>query len=83
MATAHDSSHAEYHPGDMPIEEQKATFTGVVGMFKWGSLFTAAALILLTMWFCTPAGFFPALVVAVIVLVLGVVFLRTKPEAEH
>jgi hypothetical protein len=83
--TAHDShGHADhYTPGEMPIADQQATFTGVMGLFKWGSLAIAVSLILLTMWFCTPAGFLPALVVSLIVLILGVVFLRAKPQAAH
>jgi hypothetical protein len=82
MATAHDS-HADYTPGEMPIAEQAATFTGVVGMFKWGSLAVAASLVMLVLWFCTPAGFIPGVVVALIMVVLGVVFLRSKPGAHH
>jgi len=82
MASAHDS-HADYVPGEMPIAEQSATFTGVMGMFKWGSLLTAASLAWLVLWFCTPAGFFPGLVVAVIMLAVGIFALRSKPGAGH
>ena len=82
MATAHDS-HAEYHHGDMDVHEQAATFHGVMGLFKWGSLAVAAALILLTFWFCTPAGFLPGFIVAAVVAILGIVFLRGKKTAGH
>lgn len=82
MATAHDS-HAEYHHGDMDVHEQAATFDGVIGLFKWGSLALASALILLVFWFCTPAGFLPGFVVALIVAILGIVFLREKKTAGH
>ncbi len=87
MATtpAPDShGHADdYVPGEMPIAAQRATFRSVLVLFKWASLAIAASLILLTMWFCTPAGFIPSAVVALIVVVLGVVFLRAKPQAAH
>ena len=43
----------------------------------------AAFLTLLVFWFCTPAGFLPGVVVAAIIVVLGVVFLREKPVAAH
>ena len=82
MATSHDS-HAEYHPGHMNISEQASTFHSVMGLFKWGSLAVAASLVLLTLWFCTPAGFLPGFVVALIMVILGVIFLREKPSAAH
>ena len=82
MAT-HAAETAAHEHGQMDVAEHTATFKGVMGMFKWGSLWTAALLIFLTMWFCTPAGFFPAAAVTVIVLVLGGIFLRSKPNAGH
>lgn len=80
---SHAAETAAHEHGQMNVAEHTATFRSVMGLFKWGSLWTAALLILLTMWFCTPAGFFPALVVTVIVLVIGGVFLRSKPAAAH
>lgn len=77
------ADHSDYQPGSMEIEEHKATFHGVMGMFKWGSLVTAAALAFLTMLFCTAAGFAPAAVVAVVILVVGVIFLRQKKSPAH
>jgi Bacterial aa3 type cytochrome c oxidase subunit IV len=82
MASAHDS-HADYVPGEMPIAEQAATFHGVMGLFKWGSLVTAAFLTMLVLWFCTPADFFSGAVVAVIILAVGIFTLRAKPDAAH
>jgi hypothetical protein len=43
----------------------------------------AASLVMLVLWFCTPAGFIPGVVVALIMVVLGGVFLRSKPGAHH
>lgn len=82
MAT-HAAETAANEHGHMDVAEHTATFKSVMGLFKWGSLWTAALLILLTMWFCTPAGFFPAIVVTVIVLALGGFFLRSRPAAGH
>ena len=81
---AENANVANYHHGDMPINEHAQTYHGVMGLFKWGALGVADLMILLIMWFCTPAGFFPALIVAVIILVAGVVGLRgSKTAASH
>lgn len=74
---------SEYHHGDMDIHEQTATFKFFIGMTKWGSLAISALLVLLTVWFCTPAGFLAGLISAVVVTAIGVVVLREKPGAGH
>ena len=53
---------SEYHRGEMDISEQAATYGVFMLLTKWGSLALAAALVLLVLWFCTPAGFLPGLV---------------------
>ena len=58
---------SDYHRGDMDITEQVSTFHLVMGITKWGSLAIAAFLLLITLWFCTSAGFLGALVPAIIV----------------
>ena len=72
-----------HHHGDMPVQAQASTYHGVMGLFKWGALGVAALLVLLTMCFCTKAGFVPAVVVAAIMVILGVVFLRGGKTAAH
>lgn len=74
---------SEYHRGDMDISEQVATFNLFNGMTKWGSLSLASLMLLLVLWFCTPAGFPGAFISAAVLAALGVVFLREKPEAAH
>lgn len=74
---------SEYHRGEMDISEQKATYAVFMSLTKWGSLAIAAALVLFTVWFCTPAGFVPGFVSAVVISVVGVAVLRDKPEAGH
>jgi hypothetical protein len=74
---------SEYHRGEMDISEQVATFHLFNGMTKWGSLALAALLVLLVLWFCTPAGFLAGFVSAVIVTAIGIVVLREKPDAGH
>ena len=74
---------SEYHRGEMDIQEQVSTFNLFNALTKWGSLYIAALLLLLVVWFCTPAGFLPGLISAAVMVALGVVFLRDKPAAEH
>jgi len=69
---------ADYHHGEMDISHQMSTFNLFTGMTKWGSLSLAVLLVMLVLWFCTPAGFVTGLVTAVVMTVLGVVFLRER-----
>ena len=73
---------SEYHRGEMDIEEQVATFHLFNGMTKWGSVALAALLVLLVLWFCTPAGFLTGLISVVVVTALGIMLLRDKPHAD-
>lgn len=74
---------SEFHHGDMDIHEQQATYHLFMAMTKWGSLALAALLVLLVLWFCTPAGFVGGLISAVVVVALGVLLLREPPAAPH
>ncbi len=69
---------ADYHRGEMDIQEHEQTFDGFMKLTKWGSLYLAAALLLLTLWFCTPTGFFGAVITAAVVIVLGTLVLSEK-----
>ena len=68
----------DYTRGEMIIEEHEKTYDGFLKMTKWGSLYLAALLVLLTVWFCTPGGFIAAAVSAVILVVLGTLALSEK-----
>ena len=67
---------SEYHRGEMDISQQQSTYELVMNLTKWGSLATAVAILFLTLWFCTPAGFMGALASSVVVAVAGIIFLR-------
>jgi hypothetical protein len=73
----------DYQRGSMDIQEQSATFEAFGKMTKWGSLAVAVLLTFVTLLFCTTAGFVGAGAAAVILTVLGVVFLREKPASAH
>jgi hypothetical protein len=74
---------SDYHRGEMEIQEQVSTYNLFMGMTKWGSLAIASHLLLFTVWFCTPGGFFAGLISAVVLAVIGFVLLRDKPDAAH
>lgn len=74
---------SEYHRGEMDIAEQTATYHAVMGMTKWGSLALAVAVLMLTMWFCTDAGFIGGLVPGVVLAAAGVLLLREKKSGGH
>jgi hypothetical protein len=74
---------SEYHRGEMDISEQVATFNLFNGLTKWGSLALASFMTLIVLWFCTSAGFLGGFITAAVVLGLGIVVLREKPEAAH
>jgi len=73
---------SDYHRGDMDIREQVATFHLFNALTKWGCLHIAALLVFITLWFCTDAGFLGGLISAVVLIVLGVIFLRDKKSAD-
>lgn len=75
------SKSTTYHRGEMDIHEQTATYAFVMKLTKWGSLAVAALVLFLTLWFCVGTGFFGAFVTAAVVIALGVLVLREKPEA--
>lgn len=75
------SKSTTYHRGEMDIHEQAATYAFVMKLTKWGSLAVAALVLFLTLWFCVGTGFFGAFVTAAVVIALGVLVLREKPEA--
>lgn len=83
MADPHHADvHDDYARGSQEIGEQEATFSLFMGMAKWGSLALAATLAFLTLWFMPGGGFLGALIVAVVMVVAGWWFLRSKPQAH-
>ena len=74
---------SDYHRGDMDITEQTATYHLIMGFTKWGSLYIAAGILALVIWFCVPTGgFFAGLISAVVLIVLGTLVLREKKSAH-
>jgi hypothetical protein len=69
---------SDYTRGEMYVGEHEKTFHGFIKLSKWGSLYIAALLILLVVWFCTTAGFLAGLIAAVVVVGVGTVVLGEK-----
>lgn len=81
--TEHADHDAEaYVHGEMTIEEQTATYGMFMSMAKWGSLFTAALLLFLILWFQPSGSFFAGLIGAVVLLAAGGFALKSKPSAH-
>jgi hypothetical protein len=79
----HDHGDHEYHRGEMDIREQAHTYEMFGELSKWGSLLTAVAVLVLTLWFCTNVGFFGGAIPGVVLLVAGIFFLRKGPSESH
>ena len=76
MADPHHAD-TDYQRGTMEISEQVATWKLVQVLFSWGSLGIAVLLLMSTIWFCTPAGFFAGLIAGVVLFAAGFLFLRS------
>jgi hypothetical protein len=70
---------SEYHTGDQDIAQNKETYVAFMAAAKWSSLWLAAALVALVVWFCTNQGFIPGAVSSILILVLGYMLLRKRP----
>ncbi len=73
----------EYTQGDQEITEQLATFSLFGKMMKWGLLSVAVLVVTLVLWFCVQAGFIAGAAAGIVLAVVGVYFLRSKPAPEH
>jgi multisubunit Na+/H+ antiporter MnhG subunit len=71
----------DYTRGDMIIEEHEKTYEGFLKMTKWGSLYLAAIVLALVLWFCTPAGFIGGVFTGAVVLLIGTLVLSEKRKA--
>ncbi len=73
----------EYHRGEMDVHEQARTYHSFLAFYKWGSLAIAVGLLFFALLFAVGVGFFGAAISAGVVLVLGILILRERPNAGH
>ena len=74
-----DAPASDYQHGDQDASMHVATYRSFIGLTKWGSLALSVAVLMLSIWFCTEAGFLAGLISGLVVLALGIFFLRSKP----
>jgi len=74
-----------YEHGQMDTRQQELTFHSFIMLTKWGSLYIAALILFLILWFATDFGFLGGLVATIIVIVVGTIVLREhgRPEVPH
>jgi hypothetical protein len=72
----------EYHHGEMDIHAQQATARAVTTGSKWACLALAVGVLFFTMLFCTTAGFGAAFISAVLLMIVGIVGLRSRAPAH-
>ena len=72
-----------YEHGKMNAATQVADYKIFVNLTKWAALHLAVLILLLVLWFCVGEGFIGALIPSVIVLALGIYFMRAKPAKVH
>ena len=65
-----------YHRGDMPVAGQKSTYSLFNSLVHWCGMGIAALVAFLTIWLCAHAGFFPALIVAAVIMGVAVFLAR-------
>ncbi len=70
---------SDYHRGDQDASDHKATYALFMNLTKWGCLHIASLLVLLTVWFCTPAGFVPGFIAALVISIIGFIALKKRP----
>jgi hypothetical protein len=71
---------SDYTRGEMEIQEHTRTYAGFVKMAKWGSLYIAALILFITVWFCTPGGFSGGLISALVLIGVATLTLSEKHE---
>ena len=69
----------DYVRGSQEISEQVSTWHLFLALSKWGSLIIAAGLLFLTLWFQPGGSFIGGAISAIVLLVAGWFFLRSKP----
>ncbi|MGH7025387.1 MAG: aa3-type cytochrome c oxidase subunit IV [Caulobacteraceae bacterium] len=80
MADTHSD---EYRHGEMNAATQVADFRIFASLTKWFALHIAVLILVLTLWFCVGASFLGGLIPGLIVLGLGIAFLRNKRRPVH
>jgi Bacterial aa3 type cytochrome c oxidase subunit IV len=68
----------EYHRGEMPVADQRSTYTLFNQLVHWCGASIAALVAFLTIWLSAHAGFLTGLIVAVVIMAVAT-FMSRKP----
>ncbi|MBB5745941.1 aa3-type cytochrome c oxidase subunit IV [Brevundimonas variabilis] len=77
-----DADANAYLRGSMEINEQAATWALVMNLMKWGALVISSVLLMLVLWFQPGGSFITGAIAAGVLLVGGVLFLRSGAKAH-
>jgi thiamine transporter ThiT len=72
----------EFHHGGQDTTENLESYRLFLAIAKWGALHLAVVTVVLTLWFCTGAGFFGGLIPGIVLMVLGIWLLRSRHPRE-
>ena len=79
-----DDAAETYHHGDQNISEQVQTYRVFDELTKYAALVVGVLVLMLSLWFCLGVGFLGGLIPGLVVLGLGIWFLRRgAPAQEH
>jgi fatty acid desaturase len=77
MADSAEHPPVAYHHGEMPVKDQRSTYTFFNSMVHWCATGIAAMVAFLVLWLCAHIAFLGALVVAVVIVAGGIWFNRS------
>jgi hypothetical protein len=78
-----DDAADTYHHGDQNISEQVHTYRVFDELTKYAALHVAVLVLMLTLWFCLGVDFLGGLIPGLVLLGLGVWFLRRGSAQDH
>ncbi|MFN3228616.1 MAG: aa3-type cytochrome c oxidase subunit IV [Asticcacaulis sp.] len=73
----------DYKHGEMDIHQNVSTYNLFMALTKWGSLYTAAFILFITVAFAVKgAGLLPAIIATAVMLVLGFFLLKSPAKSD-
>jgi len=79
-----DDAADTYHHGDQNISEQVHTYRVFDELTKYAALCVGVLVLMLSLWFCLGVGFLGGLIPGLVLLGLGIWFLRRgTPAQDH
>jgi len=73
---------SDYHHGDQDPSANIVSYKLFLDLAKWGALHLAVVTLVLTLWFCTGAGFLGGLIPGIVLMGLGIWLFRARHHDE-